>query len=87
MPGLARFVAWILAIAIIAVTPVPIWLRPVMTADATYERGAAGVLTALLMMVHRSRWPAAPTGAAGMAPVGAVPGAATRSVEHGSRFH
>ena len=49
--GLVRIAAWILVILIVAVTLVPIGLRPVVTANPRIERIAAYSLAGLLMMV------------------------------------
>ncbi|MCJ2085978.1 hypothetical protein MKK88_08210 [Methylobacterium sp. E-005] len=55
--GLIRLAAWILVAAIIAITLVPIGLRPVVTANPSLERIAAYALTGLLMMVgYRRYW-------------------------------
>jgi hypothetical protein len=56
--GLVRIAAWVLVILIIAVTLVPIGLRPVVTADPSIERVAAYATAGLLMMLGYPRhWP------------------------------
>ena len=55
---LVRIVAWILVAAIVAITLVPIGLRPVVTADPGIERAAAYALTFLLLTFgYPRRWP------------------------------
>jgi hypothetical protein len=49
--GLVRTATWILVALIVAVTLVPLGLRPVVTANPSVERAAAYALTGLLMMV------------------------------------
>ncbi|GLS69585.1 hypothetical protein [Methylobacterium tardum] len=49
--GLVRTATWILVVLIVAVTLVPLGLRPVVTANPSVERAAAYALTGLLMMV------------------------------------
>lgn len=53
--GLVRAAAWILVALIVAVTLVPIGLRPVVTANPSLERIAAYALAGLLMMVGYPR--------------------------------
>lgn len=53
--GLVRVAAWILVALIVAVTLVPIGLRPVVTANPSIERIAAYALAGLLMMVGYPR--------------------------------
>ncbi|MCJ2072535.1 hypothetical protein MKK75_27720 [Methylobacterium sp. J-030] len=53
--GLARLAAWILVAFIVAVTLVPIGLRPVVTANPSIERIAAYALAGLMMMVSYPR--------------------------------
>ncbi|MHB2211614.1 hypothetical protein [Methylobacterium sp. CM6257] len=53
--GLVRLAAWILLALIVAVTLVPIGLRPVVTADPSIERIAAYATAGLLMMVGYPR--------------------------------
>lgn len=56
--GLVRIAAWVLVILIIAVTLVPIGLRPVVTADLSIERVAAYATAGLLMILGYPRhWP------------------------------
>ncbi|GAN49426.1 hypothetical protein ACXR8U_26405 [Methylobacterium radiotolerans] len=56
--GLIRVAAWILVALIAAVTLVPIGLRPVVTADPSFERVAAYAVAGLLMTVAYPRhWP------------------------------
>ena len=50
-----RLAAWALVILIVAVTLVPIGLRPVVTANPGIERSAAYALAALLMMAGYQR--------------------------------
>ena len=50
-----RLAAWALVILIVAVTLVPIGLRPVVTADPGIERSAAYALAGLLMMAGYPR--------------------------------
>ncbi|WP_342109207.1 hypothetical protein [Methylobacterium sp. SI9] len=52
---LVRIAAWILVALIVAVTLVPIGLRPVVTANPSIERIAAYALAGLLMMVGYPR--------------------------------
>ena len=55
---LVRLTAWALVILIVAVTLVPIGLRPVVTANPSIERSAAYALTGLFMIVGYPRhWP------------------------------
>ncbi|KQS85218.1 hypothetical protein SAMN02799625_02022 [Methylobacterium sp. UNC300MFChir4.1] len=53
--GLIRVAAWILVALIAAITLVPIGLRPVVTANPSYERVAAYALAGLLMTVAYPR--------------------------------
>lgn len=53
--GLIRVAAWILVVLIAAITLVPIGLRPVVTANPSYERVAAYALAGLLMTVAYPR--------------------------------
>jgi hypothetical protein len=56
--GLARLVAWVLVIAIVAVTLVPLGMRPVMTANPGIERSAAYATLGLFMVWgYPRRWP------------------------------
>ena len=56
--GLIRVAAWTLVALIVAVTLVPIGLRPVVTTNPSYERVAAYALAGLLMTVAYPRhWP------------------------------
>jgi membrane associated rhomboid family serine protease len=56
--GLVRLAAWILVALIVAITLVPIGLRPVVTANPSIERIAAYALAGLLMMMgYRRHWP------------------------------
>src|ERR1700712_1232071 len=56
--GLVRVAAWILVALIVAITLVPIGLRPVVTANPSIERIAAYALAGLLMMMgYRRHWP------------------------------
>lgn len=56
--GLIRLAGWILVGLIIAITLVPIGLRPVVTANPSIERIAAYALAGLLMMLgYRRHWP------------------------------
>jgi len=52
---LVRIAAWILVAFIVAVTLVPIGLRPVVTTNPSIERIAAYALAGLLMMVGYPR--------------------------------
>jgi hypothetical protein len=54
--GLVRLAAWILVAILVAVTLVPIGLRPVVTANPSFERIAAYALAGLLMMVGYPRY-------------------------------
>jgi len=53
--GLVRIAAWILVALIVAITLVPIGLRPVVTVNPSFERIAAYALAGLLMMVGYPR--------------------------------
>ncbi len=56
--GLVRVAAWILVAAIVAITLVPIGLRPVVTANPSFERAAAYALAGLLLTLgYPRRWP------------------------------
>ncbi|SFL32582.1 hypothetical protein [Methylobacterium pseudosasicola] len=56
--SLVRFAAWILVAAIVAITLVPIGLRPVVTANPSFERAAAYALAGLLLTLgYPRRWP------------------------------
>jgi hypothetical protein len=56
--GLARLVAWVLVIAIVAVTLVPLGMRPVMTANPGIECSAAYAALGLFMVWgYPRRWP------------------------------
>ncbi|TXN46699.1 hypothetical protein FV228_06280 [Methylobacterium sp. WL18] len=58
MLGLVRVAAWILVAAIVAITLVPIGLRPVVTANPSFERAAAYALAGLLLTLgYPRRWP------------------------------
>ena len=54
--GLVRLAAWILVAFLVAVTLVPIGLRPVVTANPSIERIGAYALTGLLMMAGYPRY-------------------------------
>lgn len=53
--ALTRIAAWILVALLVAVTLVPIGLRPVVTANPSIERIAAYALTGLLMTLGYPR--------------------------------
>ncbi|MDP4005999.1 hypothetical protein [Methylobacterium sp. NEAU K] len=56
--GLVRLAAWILVAALITITLVPIGLRPVVTANPSFERAAAYAAAGLLMIASYPRhWP------------------------------
>lgn len=56
--SLVRLAAWIIVAAIIAITLVPIGLRPVVTANPSFERAAAYALAGLLLTLgYPRRWP------------------------------
>ena len=58
MLSLVRVAAWLLVAAIVAVTLVPIGLRPVVTANPGIERAAAYALAGLLLTLgYPRRWP------------------------------
>ncbi|WP_244019928.1 hypothetical protein [Methylobacterium sp. J-048] len=58
MLSLVRVAAWILVAAIVAITLVPIGLRPVVTANPSFERAAAYALAGLLLTLGYPRlWP------------------------------
>lgn len=55
---LVRLAAWLLVLAIVAITLVPIGWRPIVTANASIERMAAyATLGLLLMLGYPRRWP------------------------------
>lgn len=54
--SLVRLAAWILVAILVAATLVPIGLRPVVTANPSFERIAAYALAGLLMMMGYPRY-------------------------------
>ncbi|MBE7197343.1 MAG: hypothetical protein INR70_06025 [Parafilimonas terrae] len=54
--SLVRVTAWILVAILVAATLVPIGLRPVVTANPSFERIAAYALAGLLMMMGYPRY-------------------------------
>ena len=55
---LVRLAAWTLVAAIVAITLVPIGLRPIVTANPSFERAAAYAVAGLLLTLgYPRRWP------------------------------